>query len=91
MGTLIQALNTPIDGAGHSLVPFVPKNMAFNMAPSKLNLIGKTDFFDDKKPSDFVLDGILQQDFTGLISIPMKSRIRSISSIKISRLMQFSP
>ena len=82
MGTLIQALNTPIDGAGHSLVPFVPKNMAFNMAPSKLNLIGKTDFFDDKKPSDFVLDGILQQDFTGLISIlpdEIKDKIQKLN------------
>ncbi len=84
IGSLLEMLSIPIDGEGHSLIPFIPKGMALQMKPSLLKVEGKTDFYDDKKVSDIVLEGILQQDFTGIISILPDDLKDKLSTLKKS-------
>lgn len=62
-----------IDGAGHSIIPFIPQNLALQMKPSFLKVEGDTDFYDDKQIQDIVLEGILQQDLVGMIDLLLRT------------------
>ena len=62
-----------IDGAGHSIIPFIPKDLALQMKPSLLKVEGNTDFFDDKRIQDIVLEGILRQDLVGMIDLLLRT------------------